>query len=322
MITRSRFQSRRKQQSRYRAHMHHFAWGVVCLLLLVSLGGILVRTQSLEAQNISLQQQVQALKTAQTSTCHVSDVWKPGSTTVLSALNRSYRVHLPAQFDKDSYYPLVLFYAGKGGTAEGIEYTFGTDSLPVIAVYPQSTASTDGSLAWESAPYSSKVDDVAFTAAILDQLQAKLCVDKTRIYAAGFSNGGGFASLLSCKLSERVAAIAIVSGAMYAPASGCKPPRPVPLINIHGDSDGIVPYGGSLTRHLPNIDAWTHDRAVLNGCRNSFTDAARPSQVVTTWSDCAGNATVESVRVIGGGHGWNLISNTDLWQFLSRFTLS
>lgn len=148
--------------------------------------------------------------------------WKPNSTTVLSALGRNYRVHLPAAFDSSTYYPLVMFYAGKGGTAEGIEYTFGTDSLPVIAVYPQSTPSTDGSLAWESAPYSSRADDVAFTTTILDQLQVKLCVDKTRIYAAGFSNGGGFASLLSCKLSERIAAIAIVSGAMYAPASDCK----------------------------------------------------------------------------------------------------
>ncbi len=323
MITQSQFHSRRdKRRARYRAHMHHLAWGVVCLFLLVSLGAILVRAQSLELQNASLQQQLQAIRTTPTDTCHVASSWKPNSTTVLSALGRNYRVHLPAAFDSSTYYPLVMFYAGKGGTAEGIEYTFGTDSLPVIAVYPQSTPSTDGSLAWESAPYSSRADDVAFTTTILDQLQVKLCVDKTRIYAAGFSNGGGFASLLSCKLSERIAAIAIVSGAMYAPASDCKPPRPVPLINIHGDNDGIVPYGGSLTRRLPNIDTWTHDRAVLNGCKNSFTDTARPGQIVTTWSDCMSNATVESVRVIGGGHGWNLISNLDIWQFLSRFTLS
>lgn len=321
MITKSQFRSRRKQQSRYRAHMHHVAWGVVCLLLLLSLSGILVRSQSLELQNASLRQQLRALKTAPQSTCHLAGTWLPNSTTVLSVTGRSYRVHLPAAFDSNTYYPLVMLYTGKGASPEAVERSFGMDALPVVMVYPQPTASTDHSLAWEGAPYSSNADDVAFTSTILDQLQAKLCIDKTRIYATGLSNGGGFASLLSCKLSDKFAAYAVVSGALYAPASNCVPPRPVPLLNIHGDSDPIVPYNGSLARRLPPIDTWAARRAEFNGCKVSFTDNIAPGQIATTWNSCRDNATVKSIRVIGGGHAWGLVTNNELWQFLSQFTL-
>lgn len=321
MITRSQFRSRRERQHRYRVHMHHLAWGVVCLLLLLTLSGILVRAQSLELQNASLQQQLHALKTAPEGTCHTAATWQPDSTTVLSVLGRNYRVHLPAQFDRSTYYPLVMIYSGKGATPETIEQAFGMDSLPAIMAYPQPSASIDHSLAWEGAPYSSKSDDVAFTSAILDQLQAKLCIDKNRVYATGLSNGGGFTSLLSCKLSDRFAAYAVISGAMYAPAGDCTPPRPVPLLAIHGDSDPVVPYNGSFTRQLPNIDAWATRRAELNGCATSFTDNIVPGQVATTWSSCRNNATVKSIRIVGGGHSWGLITNAELWQFLSQFRL-
>jgi len=33
------------------------------------------------------------------------------------------------------------------------------------------------------------IDDVGFMAAILDRLEANLCVDRRRVYAAGMSNG-------------------------------------------------------------------------------------------------------------------------------------
>lgn len=321
MITQSQFHSRRdKRRARYRAHMHHLAWGVVCLFLLVSLAAILVRTQSLELQNASLQQQLQTLKTVPTDTCHVANSWKPNSTTVLSALGRNYRVHLPATFDSNTYYPLVMLYPGKGASAAMGESAFGMDSLPVIMAYPEPTASTDHSLAWEGAPYSSKADDINFTKTILDQLQANLCIDKTRIYATGLSNGGGFTALLSCELSDRFAAFVVIAGAMYPQSSNCIPSRPTPLLNIHGDNDPVVPYSGSLTRQLPNIDTWTAHRAALNGCTTSFTTAT-VDQASTTWSNCRGNATVKGIRVIGGGHAWNLIPNTDLWQFMSQFTL-
>jgi len=35
----------------------------------------------------------------------------------------------------------------------------------------------------------------------LTTLQRQMCVDPQRIYATGYSNGGGMANLLACKLA-------------------------------------------------------------------------------------------------------------------------
>lgn len=212
-----------------------------------------------------------------------------------------------------------MFYPGKSATAAGAQAAYGLDQLPAIVVYPFPTVGQDGFTAWEGAPYSSSADDVAFTASIIDKVQSDLCIDRTRIYAAGMSNGGGFASVLSCKLPDRFAAYAVVAGAMYYPTGECKTPRPSPLISIHSDSDPIVPYDGSSIRHLPPIYNWTAMRAAMNGCKTTQTDEQQATITTTTWTDCKNDAIVQNIVVHGGGHTWGQVSNNYLWQFLSRF---
>jgi polyhydroxybutyrate depolymerase len=300
----------------------HMAWGVVCLLLLASLLGIWTYAQGLENQVTSLKKQLIASEQPQPSTCKVMGTWQSNTTTLLSTGKRQYGVHVPQHFKPDSYYPLIMFYPGKGATAEAAEAAFGMNNSPAIIVYPHPTLGTDGYTAWQGAPYSSSADDVQFTANILDQLQTKLCIDRTKVYAIGVSNGGGFTSLLSCKLANRFAAVATIAGAMYAPDGNCQPPRPMPLISVHGDNDPIVPYHGSLTRHLPDIDSWTHSRAMINGCKQQSVAKIGFDITLTQWSKCRGNADVQNVRIVGGGHGaWNKEISTTVWQFLSRFSL-
>ncbi len=135
------------------------------------------------------------------------------------------------------------------------------------------------------------------------------------------SNGGGFASLLSCKLPNRFAAIAVVAGALYQPKSDCQPPRPVPLISIHGDQDPTVPYYGSIVRALPPVETWTSMRAKMNNCGQPITTYTDTRTVLTSWKDCKDGAKVENIRIEGGGHAWGQISNESLWQFLSQFSL-
>lgn len=49
-------------------------------------------------------------------------------------------------------------------------------------------------------------DDIGFSAAILDDIESRYCVDTNRIYATGKSQGGGFVGVLACddSLSKRV----------------------------------------------------------------------------------------------------------------------
>lgn len=309
-------------------HLHHIAWAIVCVLLLVLLDRVWAYVHTLEQSNGSLRQQLVVRKTVNVSpvTCKPVDQWTPDITKQLSVNTtngpRDFLVHVPKNFKNDQYYPLVVFYPGKSATASGAEQAYGLDAWPAIIVYPFPTVGLDGHTAWAGAPYSSSADDVGFTAAILEKLINDMCIDKTHIYAAGFSNGGGFASLLSCRVPGRFAAFAVISGAMYLPAGDCRPPRPAPIINIHGDSDPIVPYDGSSVRGLPSVENWTYMRASMEHCRTPKTSHPDAIKIITTWTDCRQKGTVvQNVHIQGGGHAWGLLSNDELWQFLSRFSL-
>ena len=86
--------------------------------------------------------------------------------------------------------------------------------------------------------------DVRFISELIDKLEAAYNIDPARIYANGFSNGGGMAFVLSCTLSDRIAAVGMVGAAQTLPWSWCTDHRPVPMIAFHGTADPI----GSVQR--------------------------------------------------------------------------
>lgn len=301
--------------------MHHFAWGVVCLILLMSMGGLWVHAQTLSVKLANLEKKLIETQKPTASTCKVGTHWQGNSTVTLSTGDRQFNVHLPENFSHNQYYPMVLFYPGRGSTAEVGQAKYGFDALPAVVVYPQPTKGIDGDWAWQSAPYASSSDDVAFTSNILEKVQAELCIDRTRVYAAGYSNGGGFTSLLSCQLGEKFAAYVIISGAMYAPDGGCKPKRATPLLTIHGDRDAVIPFQGSIVKRVPAIDAWTKYRADVNGCKSQKTFNDGVHVIATDWEGCNNNASVQNIRILGGSHDWTSFNMDKAWQFLTRFSL-
>jgi len=89
--------------------------------------------------------------------------------------------------------------------------------------------------------------DVRFIAELIDTLKASYRIDPTRIYADGLSNGGGMAFLLSCTLSDRIAAVGLVASAQFLPWSACKDQKAVPMIAFHGTDDRFTPYHGGTS---------------------------------------------------------------------------
>ncbi|MEZ0491692.1 PHB depolymerase family esterase [Kineococcus sp. TBRC 1896] len=159
-------------------------------------------------------------------------------------------------------------------------------------------------------------DDVAFLAAVVDQLGAAACVDTRRTYATGYSGGGRMASALACELSDRIAAIAPVAGLRAGrPApdepsvpevQSCTPREPVAVLTFHGDADGVNPYGGSDDlRWGYSAPVAVQTWARLNDCRTGPVRTALTEHVsLTTYARCAGGADVEFQRITGGGHTW------------------
>merc|ERR1712207_52897 len=80
-----------------------------------------------------------------------------------------------------------------------------------------------------------RADDIGFIDTLLDELEATYCIDRSRIYVTGFSNGGMMAQRLGCEMNHRLAAIAPQHGQL-ALGFNCDPKHdePMPILNIWG----------------------------------------------------------------------------------------
>ncbi len=253
--------------------------------------------------------------------------------------DREYILHLPDDYERRSDWPLIIAFHGRGGTGTEIEGYSGLSTLPAVVAYPSGELGAgDGyRRAWQGAPYAPPdVDDVTFTAALLDQLQQTWCVDEQRSYATGKSNGGGLVNLLACRLPDRFAAVGIVAGAYYPQSrAGCAEADPMPIMIIHGTGDATIPYTGDADRDLPAVADWAADWADRNGCRSGPRSRTIGGDVTELrWSRCTDGADVTHLAVSNGGHVWpgalaysgggwitpTIDAQTELWQFFRRHT--
>lgn len=181
-------------------------------------------------------------------------------------LARNYTVTLPADYDAQQAYPVLVGYHGYPGRGLYLEVDSGLDAAAPdkIVVYPDGVGG-----AWAGASYSATTpaQDLQFTWDLLADVRARYCVDSARVYATGMSNGAGFvAAVLACNatVAGEFAAFAPVAGAYYADARGprgpaCAPARPLtPLLEFHGGADRSVPYGGGQGEggYEPPIADW------------------------------------------------------------------
>jgi len=174
------------------------------------------------------------------------------------------------------------------------------------------------------APPRSKVDDVEFVSSMIEFLNrfTPICIDETRIYATGFSNGGGLVGVLACDefQSQRIAAFAAASGAFYGPEAlqerelaWCHTRRkPVPFLELHGDIDTVIDYEGVGTPDGETfaIPKWMIGKAMRAGCDlkkgNITTTLADGAVEKVTWHcpKSVGDETVMHYKFKGVGHMW------------------
>jgi polyhydroxybutyrate depolymerase len=165
-------------------------------------------------------------------------------TVAVDALERSYLIDAAAGRADDPR-PVVLAFHGFGHSAAGLRSGIGLAARAaagdLVAIHAEGR---DGvrllnreDRGWDTAPGDAR--DAAFVRAILDAVERERCVDRRRIFATGFSNGGFVSNLLGCQLADRLAAVAPVAGARALDA--CAPAAPMPVLFFHGASDQVVP---------------------------------------------------------------------------------
>jgi len=155
-----------------------------------------------------------------------------------------------------------------------------------------------------SQPDPKRMDDVAYTRAVLDAMFQKLCIDKRRVYCTGYSRGARFCSRLSSEFSGTIAAIGVVSGIRFPRPNNAT--RPIPIMAFHGTADPINPYKGNGNPEywydsVPiAIEQWVE----FNGCKRNETHQLSPSAVAVKHTDCTDGADVVLVKIANGGHTW------------------
>jgi polyhydroxybutyrate depolymerase len=152
------------------------------------------------------------------------------------------------------------------------------------------------------------IDDVGFVAALLDHLEAALCLDRRRIYATGMSNGAILSHRLACELSTRITAIAPVAGTDNT--SSCAPTRSVAVLAIHGTEDGHVPWDGGLGCGpagvaFNSVPATVEGWRARNGCGAASTVYFEQGDGrCVGHGGCAEHGDVVLCSIEGGGHSW------------------
>lgn len=228
-------------------------------------------------------------------------------TITVDGQSRSYLLRLPGGYDATKPAPVILAFHGHGMSQSALENLGDLDGSGSLVAYPKAAGVSpkDG---WQGAPYSSGADDVAFVSALIDTLSSRYCVDSNRVSAVGISNGGGFVALLSCALPHRIAAFAVVAGAVYpAYNPGCPTADPVPLLEFHGTADPITAFEGGDRNGTPlaSVSTWLTREARRNGCVATPTRTELGTDVDRdTWTGCQGRGALIAYRINGGGHTW------------------
>ena len=183
------------------------------------------------------------------------------------------------------------------------------------------------------------VDDFGFVDAMIERINNDYIygVDTSRVYATGFSNGADISLALACVRSEKIAAVASVSGLLDRHTAENSNPSAVAIMSIHGTNDYINIYNGDPNGSggwgaYPSIPETIEYWSNLNNC-SSFSseniensNTSDGSYVVKERNyDCQDENEIWLYKVVGGDHDWpgawgnfDINSSLEAWLFFEQ----
>lgn len=231
----------------------------------------------------------------------------------LDGFTRSYRFIRPVA-SGDQPRPLLLLYHGSGGDArELVEITaLASTALEAGMIVAALEAVPGYGGRWATNPVDLEiVDDLTFTRAVVDALAEELPLDRTRVFAVGYSRGGEFVYQLACRAPELVRGVAAVSATLlrsnleWCEETASEPPS-VSVTMVLGSADSIIPWEGGPKRMgaLETMAYWRE----RSGCPPSGVESLYPARSrwevsLTSFAPCA-HGDVRLFRVVPLTHLW------------------
>jgi len=261
--------------------------------------------------------------------------------------DRLYLLYIPEGYNESSEWPLVINFHGRGSSNQvQMGYSqFNTlaDEHKFMVAYPQGLIGiVEGVTAthW-NANFGTGVDDIGFVNVMIDDIYANQGLDLSKVYAIGMSIGGFMSYTLACDLNDRIAAIASVTGGMTGNSiAQCMPLRSVPILQIHGTADDVVPYFGldGLPPTVPDVvNFWVTNNEcnVMDVVEEDLPDTNLDDNSTVTlqqYNNCNQESNVFFYTVNNGGHTWpgafpvsalgntnqDMIASEVIWEFLNN----
>jgi polyhydroxybutyrate depolymerase len=252
---------------------------------------------------------------------------QPGDTTAsvqVGGVMRSYILHVPTGYTGKTAVPLVLDFhpilADDTYERNNSGYAALADQEGFVVAFPDGIDN-----AWNIGPcctQSRTVDDLGFAKTLVTTLEGQACVDVKRVYAAGYSMGGGMSHSLACNAADVFASVAPAAFDLLEDSEEpCHPSRPITEISFRGTADPIVPYAGGASNPPNGLNVTIHflgavgtfqKWAQLDGCTGS--PSAADSHGCSTYSQCQAGVEVTLCTTQGGGHvtgdpqiGWAML---------------
>jgi len=259
-------------------------------------------------------------------------------------LLRSYRLMIPTNYNAAVSNALALILHGHGQTADNFAALhpalfFHAQTNNLILVLPDSTTD-ERSTGWNNRdpePGQYQVNDMSYLLALIDRLDATLTLDRSRLYAGGFSSGGIMTHYLGARTTNVFAALASVEASIGAGRSAdtiiTNPPAagPMPVLILNCTNSCARPYWGGATEDGAWVTAapdaayyWTNANlcaAAMTASTNNFVtngmfrfeacgskpsaNVPQPNQVILQrWGNCSARTEVIFVTLTDGGHTW------------------
>jgi hypothetical protein len=260
--------------------------------------------------------------------CGKTRTLQNGTHTIQSGgVNRTYILNVPSTYNNTTPYRLVVGYHWYGGTATDVA-TGQTVQRDVWAYYgllqrSNGTAIFIAPQGLDSGWANTNGRDLTFTDAILSQVQNDLCVDLSRMFAIGFSYGGGMSYAVACDRANVFRAVAVLSGGAI---SGCSNgSSQIAYLGVHGVSDNVanITAGRSTRDHFVKNNGYPAQSAPepragsLTHICTKYTGglAAYPVE----WCAFDGGHIAAPQDGAGGDSGTRTWVPAETWAFFTQF---
>jgi len=234
---------------------------------------------------------------------------------------RTYYLRIPSQYSAATSVPLLLALHSRTMNANTIfadsQILSSAESLNFIvaglngSIHEDASSWNAGNCCTNATTY--EENDLLFASTVIDFVSSKYTVDKSRIWAMGHSNGGMMAYRLACDLSDKITAIAVVTGVLVDDT--CNPAKPVSTLHIHGNLDPTIPFHGGGKFETPSIFHSVQEMANKNSCTGSPKESSDAIEERYTWN-CANGVETQLVNYQENSHAWEAGYTGEILRFL------